>query len=238
MFCDVCPDFCSNQQNFSGFLNCSWCIDIVRQMKTEKEPTPKPSCHLSSTNAITRISWLENEILNDIMHLLITAKREASKHLKIVDIKVICFITPIAEQFQHQKSHLARHSYFLKEFSAWGTEQMWVEKNKDTKFTTINTNNKSYPWPLASLLVFQIGELWSSTSGGKSARKNVSGGSGRTWTVFWCCRKQGKLYNNGICEEDSLCRSTVWIVLGDTVGGIPAHGREIVTRESLRSFLV
>lgn len=102
---------------------------------------------------------------------LITGKRKASKHLKIMDIKVIGLITPIAEHFQHQKSHLARHSYFFKEFAAWGTEQMWVEKNKDTKFTTINTNNKSYPWPLASLLVFQIGELWSSTSRGKSEGK-------------------------------------------------------------------
>lgn len=180
------------------FLNCSWCIDIERQMKTEKEPTPKPSCLLSSTKTIILISWLENEGLNDIMFLLITAKREASKHVKIMDIKVICFITHIAGHLQCQKSHLARHSDFFKEFSAWGTEQMWLEKNKDTKFTTINTNNRSYPWPLASLLVFQIGELWSSTSRGKSARKNVSGGSVRTWTAFWCCWKQGKLYSNGI----------------------------------------
>lgn len=41
-----------------------------------------------------------------------------------------------------------------------------------------------------------------------------------------------------ISKEDSLCRSRVWMVLGDTVGGIPAHGREVVTRGSLRSFLV
>lgn len=163
-----------------------------------KEPTPKPSCHLSSTNAIILISWLENKGLNDIMLLLTTAKREASKHVKIMDIMVICVITPIAEHFQCQKSHLARHSYFFKEFAAWGTEQMWLERNKDTKFTTINTNNKRYPWPLARLLVFQTGELWSSTSRGKLVRKNVSGGSGRAWTVFWCCRKQGKLYNNAI----------------------------------------
>lgn len=39
-------------------------------------------------------------------------------------------------------------------------------------------------------------------------------------------------------KEDSLCRSTVWMVLGDRVGGIPAHGREIVARELLRSFPV
>lgn len=168
-------------------------------MKTEKEPTPKPFCHLSS-NAIILISWLENEGLNDIMLLLITAKTETSKHVIIMDIKVICFITPIAEHFQCQKSRLARNSSFFKEFSAWGTKQMRVEKNKDTKFTTMNTNNKSYPWPLASLLVFQIGELWGSTSRGKLVRRNVSEGSGRAQTGFWCCRKQGKLYNKGICH--------------------------------------
>lgn len=38
-----------------------------------------------------------------------------------------------------------------------------------------------------------------------------------------------------ISEEDSLCRSRVWKVL---VGGIPAHGREIVTTGSFRSFPV
>lgn len=41
-----------------------------------------------------------------------------------------------------------------------------------------------------------------------------------------------------ISEEDSLCRSRVWKVLGDIVGGIPAHGREIVTTGSFRSFPV
>lgn len=41
-----------------------------------------------------------------------------------------------------------------------------------------------------------------------------------------------------ISKEDSLCRSTVWMAIGDAVGGSPAHGREIVTRGSLRSFPV
>lgn len=35
-------------------------------------------------------------------------------------INVICFITPIAEHFQHHKSHLARRSYFFKEFQLEG----------------------------------------------------------------------------------------------------------------------
>lgn len=41
-----------------------------------------------------------------------------------------------------------------------------------------------------------------------------------------------------ISKEDILCRTIVWMVLGDTAGGIPAHGREIVTTGSFRSFPV
>ena len=99
-----------------------------------------------------------------------------------------------------KKNKPARNSYYFKEFSVWGTKQIQEGRNKDIEFTTINTNNRSYPWLLSSLLVFQISELWSITTRGKSARENTFGGSGRSWGISLSCRKQGKLYNNVSCH--------------------------------------
>lgn len=57
-------------------------------------------------------------------------------------INVICFITPIAEHFQHNKSHLARHSYFFKEFQLEGLNKCeWRKIRTQSSQLCINTNN-------------------------------------------------------------------------------------------------